>query len=1318
MRLLGYNRMGLSVFIDEQNQRRVGKSTKSATLTFSDSPSDFFLFSFFGAPPEPESIWLCALAFCYQQPAVFMDISRFFNICFHGCPESIKPLVLKEFSFCVLTAFYRKYAIYLSQKPEPKTIAQLAEKYGLPKLRAVLPVFLQDYYMPSSVERLRSAVLSEKINAIQMEQMVFNPFEGLDVQVCSAALEENLIWPLNEQSGLSETGSPIREPNSIVSFSDLTHGISEQKPQQLHSYIPPRLSGDRVLYPPLLDGAPTDSAIPFEMLEPIHKLQKKLKKNHPQWIDFISKGLSLSPDVLNQSLNSEQLDACGMILNAFSRRGGFILADETGLGKGRILAAVALGFLTAGKKVVFITERKQLFSDFWRDLIAIDPQCPPPELLHPEGKIFNASGEVIFKAQTKKHYTAMLEAAPSNPLTFTCYSQFNRDVSKSSRWSYMRQACHDALIILDESHNAAGNSNTKQNIANLLEIASRCLFSSATFAKHEEALSLYKKALPFSSNELELMLKAFNADKTHELARALGRGLTENCCLIRREHVPEDGLETTIYPINSERQEAATHWRDNLSLFFERLYLCAQRIQSLRQAAFDTKKEPLWPKLGGYFSKIAKQMDLLIKIPEAADLAQDLIHSNIKPVFAIESTFESFLSDLSKNKIQLTLDDDTLDDSSLGTLSQSQNLSQFNFPKLAQLACEALFVDDEQYLLTNSDLLDLKELALQSTYLLPDLPASPIDYLIQLLSALNISCSEISGRQLMLKIELNTASISPRPISARETIIYEFNSGQTDALVLTRAGSTGISLHSSEFFQDQRQRALIELEISSNPAARLQFLGRVRRKGQLCAPKYFTMDSGSPFERRWLERAKVQSAKLAGFSGAASGGSAGKIMFDEPIFSPAGQRLAAEWLAANPVHAQTMGLDLWQTLTHADGPVEQVLKRMPLLSAKNQDEVLELLLYGSALETPWVQRSQLGMNQHQFSQPAKKQHLWGLSRGKRGLFHPSLQAIEWQSEKISESPHVEYVEKWLESGRQKFQAQFPKGLSAYLSLSSANASRLAHPIGIASWNNLLLASSHLAPGAALVFTDPGSKFKSAGILCELVAPKNKNWIIYPTCWTMKIAVNYESELLETTLGAFFADPLAYAQLRPLPSAQFWLNASSKPATFNEVSGHCAYERWWLCATHIGAYSLLKKPHAIPALSLICPTHSFNDLVQGKIPLLDYRLAAELAAKDPQLVLDNSYSNDGVAGLRLVATHGGWELDMLPEIHDQCIDYPLSKKLSDPRVRFIGDQRRVIRQFPAKLLKAILSSLYLRGIVFFAPATRSKWHQSAIERFFS
>lgn len=75
---------------------------------------------------------------------------------------------------------------------------------------------------------------------------------------------------------------------------------------------------------------------------------------------------------LCDAFSSEQVDAIAVaIFNIESKGQGCIIGDQTGIGKGRIAAGMIRYGIKQGLKPIFITEKVNLFSDIFRDLISI-----------------------------------------------------------------------------------------------------------------------------------------------------------------------------------------------------------------------------------------------------------------------------------------------------------------------------------------------------------------------------------------------------------------------------------------------------------------------------------------------------------------------------------------------------------------------------------------------------------------------------------------------------------------------------------------------------------------------------------------------------------------------------------------------------------------------------------------------------------------------------------------------------------------------------------------------------------------------------------
>ena len=136
------------------------------------------------------------------------------------------------------------------------------------------------------------------------------------------------------------------------------------------------------------------------------------------------------------------------------------------------------------------------------------------------------------------------------------------------------------------------------------------------------------------------------------------------------------------------------------------------------------------------------------------------------------------------------------------------------------------------------------------------IPISPIDYISQRLEREGYSIREVTGRKVGLDYAPDgstTYKIRPdsdRTARARIDAVAQFNSGDADIILLNCSGSTGISLHASEKFADQRSRHMIVAQAERDINVFMQMLGRVHRTGQVALPSYTLLMGDLPAEKR------------------------------------------------------------------------------------------------------------------------------------------------------------------------------------------------------------------------------------------------------------------------------------------------------------------------------------------------------------------------------------------------------------------------------------------------------------------------------------
>lgn len=138
---------------------------------------------------------------------------------------------------------------------------------------------------------------------------------------------------------------------------------------------------------------------------------------------------------------------------------------------------------------------------------------------------------------------------------------------------------------------------------------------------------------------------------------------------------------------------------------------------------------------------------------------------------------------------------------------------------------------------------------------IPELPISAIDVVKTKIRDAGYTCDEITGRG----VEIEDGRIVRRPNVDKVVVKNAFNAGDVDALVINKSGSTGIDLHASKRFKDQRKRVMIELEPAADVLKQVQTYGRAARYDQVVGPRIETLNSGLPIEVR---QAAIRNARL------------------------------------------------------------------------------------------------------------------------------------------------------------------------------------------------------------------------------------------------------------------------------------------------------------------------------------------------------------------------------------------------------------------------------------------------------------------------
>lgn len=766
-------------------------------------------------------------------------------------------------------------------------------------------------------------------------------------------------------------------------FVDVAEPLLEHPPHR-HDDRKPNAYQD-VYHPASRVGTPI-AMIPINMAGPTSAALSRIEHQHGQIDEFLANKLGYDLEKLAAVLSPEQVDAAAMGFAAALRGREMILADQTGLGKGRVLASLMLAAARAGKTVVFITEKANLFSDIFRDLMDIDAvdALGKPFLMNSDSKVIDVTsvnGDILHDALPDKELRKAIKACKLPDgcrFVMLTHSQLNR--LGSAKETFLKAVAKDAYVVVDEAHNAAGaDSNTSESLEVALSEAWGVIRSSATFARDAEALLKYPRVLPpgLASEDVRIALQAGG----NEIAEAIAQYLAEDGVLIRREH-DLSGIKIDVV-VDEARRELNMEYSDALAPILAKM----AGLQRMVDDEIDNRNEEaervggkagreIWysANFGSRRAPLLRQFLTALSVEFCIDRCVDSLMAGEKPVVVIEQTMESLMRELAGTRGG---DQDDLAVESVegaGNEAEIEALEGTRPPdfkdalmatvdRIMQMSVRKGKEDPEKvpvedpYVVAEAE--NLRALIAQ----FPDLSLSPIDDIrnrIESISKMLLedgeidrvwTADEISARNLRVIDGVYT------PIQKRdrnETIVG-FNSGMVDALVITRAASTGLSLHASERAKDQRPRRMIELQIPANVVERIQFWGRVNRRGQVNIPSFETLSTGLPSQMRILA---MNNRKVERLSATVSANASTATTMDVPdMLDSVGNDVAMRILTDQPAIAEKMFIAMRnidkETAEQELYYINKFLQGFVYLTSKEGEELFDLLLkeYDDAVMT-------------------------------------------------------------------------------------------------------------------------------------------------------------------------------------------------------------------------------------------------------------------------------------------------------------------------------------------------------------------------------
>lgn len=775
------------------------------------------------------------------------------------------------------------------------------------------------------------------------------------------------------------------------------------------------LSTEKVTYTPKSGNPFTLKAVmPADQQEAVNKNLEKLGDADQFLVDELGYN---DKDDLYSHLAAEQVDSVALALQQAKKGNAFIIGDMTGIGKGRQAASLIRYAKKQGQVPVYFTKTAGLLSDVYRDLVDIGSPDLRPFVFGSakEAAITDSDGKVVFALPSKSEVKRVLDYIEKNgklpdeyDYVLTTYSQVSNGVyefdedgnrkerklakgksfgaaalSGQKRRDAIEKLMGNAYLILDESHTAGGNSGQGNYFQHIIQKAKNVTFFSATFAKRPDNMPIY--ALRTAMNE--------GGMKSSDLIDAVKRGgatlqeimsqtLTQCGQMIRRER-DMTGVTIDWKAIDDpERvQEQREQYDSIIGLFndiinFQKKYVSSYvderndelaAIQSTigikkGTAALGIKNQPFASKA---FNTV-QQVLLSLKAKSAAERAIDYLKQGMKPVIALNNTNESQTGNLALGEEMDAPDLGTSLKKGLeGTLRYTQkdakDNSESGYIKLSDLGDEAVEAYHELE----------KKIEQTST----GLSLSPIDVIKNELQKAGYKVGELTGRQTEFVYNDNgTVTKVKRSDTDKKKLARDFNDGKIDALILNKSAATGISLHASSKYKDQKKRVMIVAQQQLDVNDEVQMRGRIDRTGQVARGAYEYVVSLIPAEQRLLMMFKAKLKSLD-----ANTTSSQKSKFNEmevaDITNKYGDKVVREYMAehldlyarmADPFGwEKSNGDDLSridpQTLVASGGGVgdgeagadaSKLLGRMALLRVSEQEKMLQEIgeLYANEIQ--------------------------------------------------------------------------------------------------------------------------------------------------------------------------------------------------------------------------------------------------------------------------------------------------------------------------------------------------------------------------------
>ena len=505
------------------------------------------------------------------------------------------------------------------------------------------------------------------------------------------------------------------------------------------------------------------------------------------------------------------------IYNIEAREQGMIIGDQTGIGKGRIAAAMIRYGVLQKMKPIFLTEKANLFSDIYRDLTAIGSGHFKPFIVNGrESKtdIKDEDGDIIFQALPPTEQNKIFgerKFPPQFDFVLATYSQFNSPDRKPEKPAFLMSIAQGNMMIMDEAHNSSGSSNTGEFLQRVVAHTKGVVFLSATFAKRPDNMPIYamKTAISDANMTKDDLVEAITRGGV-ALQEVLSSQLVAEGQMLRRERSFE-GIEVNYITLDDKAEEHKAI-ADNITeilrdiIAFQTNHVDSQIDELDKIAVAEGKEVTLREGTSQagvdntpYFSKVFQvinQMLFSIKAEAVADRAIARLKEGRKPVIAFASTMGSFIEQMENENGMPVSDGDTINTDFAEVLKRVAWMAYLRYTE-KDIDGNPVYKKFEISDFTPDAQAEYYRILSNIKSVSTGITISPIDIVTRKIQDAGYTVAEVTGRKYELQINTKTNKgllLSRKRINTNDAF-RQFNNNEVDVLMINQSGSTGASAH-------------------------------------------------------------------------------------------------------------------------------------------------------------------------------------------------------------------------------------------------------------------------------------------------------------------------------------------------------------------------------------------------------------------------------------------------------------------------------------------------------------------------------------------